>query len=90
MGYETNNALLNLGTVALGLTYYFVRVAIYLIAYGVSRMQVKENEVAKRFKKSLFFGEIISICVEAYIEFLISGYLNMKNEEVLKSVMLGD
>ena len=53
-------------------------------------MQKKENGVAKSFKKSLFFGEIISICVEAYIEFLISGYLNMKNEEVLQSAMIGD
>ena len=42
-------------------------------------MKGNDNKVAETFKKSLFFGDIISICIEAYIEFLISGFLNMKN-----------
>jgi hypothetical protein len=42
-------------------------------------MREKDNKVAKAINKSLFFGDIISICIEAYIEFLISGFLNMKN-----------
>ena len=34
------------------------------------------HEKLKDLKKSLFWGEILIMCIEGYIELLIAGYLN--------------
>jgi hypothetical protein len=63
--------------VALGITYYAVKVVVYLMTYVISKIMKKDNAVTKSFGNSLFFGEAIAICVDAYIELLIAGFLNI-------------
>jgi hypothetical protein len=79
-----------LGSVAIAITYYIIRVVIYIFALLVSKITKKENWIQKTLEKSLFYGDIISICIDAYIELLISGILNWQNPEVIKSPLLGD
>ena len=57
--------------------FFFVRVFILL---PMLSMYVKYknlgHEKLKDLKKSLFWGEILIMCIEGYIELLIAGYLN--------------
>ena len=45
MGYETNSSLLNLGTVGLGLAYYIIKLAIYLVAVALEKYFNEDEEL---------------------------------------------
>lgn len=80
LGYETHNSLLNLGSLWIFLTIYFIRVFIFGFAWLLRRKfkSKKLKKFVKRWKKELFFSDFLAIVLEAYFEFLISGYLNWK------------
>ena len=78
LGYENHNALLNLGSLAIFTYIYFLRVILYFGLTAYVKYSSREVSYWQRLKDSLFYGEILSILLEAYFEFLISGYLQMK------------
>ena len=74
LGYETHNALLNLGSMSIFSFIYYIRL---LILFLVLRPITCLQEYKKSLYKILIFGEILSISVEGYFEFLISGIMNV-------------
>lgn len=77
LGYDSNNSLQLLGSLFIMAVFYFMRVLIY---YPVILCVIRLFKVGKNYgrtlKEQLFFGEIIMINIEAYMELLISGYIN--------------
>ena len=76
LGYETHNALLNLGSLSIYSFVYLVRLMIFFL---VLRNIPYFDEYQKKLYKMLIFGEILSICVDGYFEFLISGIMTVKH-----------
>ena len=81
IGYESHNALQNLGTVALFVFLYFIRILMYIFVFLISKKTGKWKAYKKYLQKKLFYNELITIFIEAYIEFLISGCLTLTYEQ---------
>ena len=74
LGYETHNSLLNLGSISIFSSVYYVRLLfLFLVVRNIPCLE----EYQKRLFKLLIFGEILSISIEGYFEFLISGIMNV-------------
>ena len=58
--------------------FYICRVIFYLFLRLLGTMTKRFKGYTKRTHDSLFYGEILSLLIEAYLEFVISGYLNSK------------
>ena len=43
-----------------------------------------------KISQIVFFSEFISLCIDSYMELLISGFLNLSDLSVLESQLLGD
>mmetsp|Transcript_23187 Transcript_23187/g.35886 ORF Transcript_23187/g.35886 Transcript_23187/m.35886 type:complete len:134 (+) Transcript_23187:3022-3423(+) len=78
LGYETHNSLLNLGSLAIFTFIYTLRVAFFLLLCASSFCTNRFQEKRRSLSQTLFFGEILAILIEAYFEFLLSGYLQLK------------
>ena len=76
IGYESHNALQNLGTVAAFVLLYLVRIFIFVVLVLLSIKYKLFVPFKNNLKRNLFFSEILTIFLEAYIEFLISGCLS--------------
>ena len=77
MGYETHNSILNLGTISILIIIYIIGL-ILLAALKISLVCTGKGQYFyKVLYKKLIFGFIISIFIEAYLEFLIAAYLNL-------------
>ena len=72
IGYETHNTILNLSTLYYVIWLYVAKVVLFLILHVAQRRQ---NWLNKHLKDSLFWGEILTIMIEGYMELYISGYL---------------
>ena len=94
LGYEQHNAILNLGSLAIFSFFYYIKVLFYFLIlkpvvywFGVGK------RLQKSMNKSLFYSDILTLTIEAYIEFLISGYLNMTtrlmstNGEIISNIV---
>lgn len=77
MGYETHNSILNLGSVFLIVLLYFILLFFMVILMVFNKKTGKGGKCLNYFKLKLIFGFIISATLEPYLEFLISGYLNL-------------
>ena len=75
LGYENHNSLLNLGSLAIFSYLYLLRVIFYFMFSIYVKKTRKYEEYLKKLGNVLFYGEIFAILIEAYFEFLISGYL---------------
>ena len=75
LGYENHNSLLNLGSLAIFFYLYLLRIVFYYFMYPIVRITKRFSEWHQKLGEQLFFGEGLSILIEAYFEFLISGYL---------------
>ena len=79
LGYETHNSMSLLGSLFIFTVIYFMRVMLF---YPVVKLFVKITKKGEQYcnqlRDTLFYGEIITISIEAYIELLIAGYLNYK------------
>ena len=95
LGYDSHNSMLNLGSLAIFSFFYFIKLFVY------SAILKPANYFTGRFanriyemKQTLFYRDIIFLVIEAYLEFLIAGYLNLseplttKNGEVV-SIFIG-
>lgn len=74
LGYDSHNVILNLSTLYFVLMYYFVKLAIFLILHLAKR---RENRAYKSLTKSIFWGELIQIMIESFMELYIAGYLEI-------------
>ena len=77
MGYESHNSILNLGTISILIILYFVGLIILAVLKISLVITGKGQYFYKVLFKKLIFGFIISIFIEAYMEFLIAAYLNL-------------
>jgi hypothetical protein len=75
LGYDTHNSLFNLGTCAIFSFIYIFRFFILSLIWIISKLEPRLNKTVQDLKNELIFGEFIVIGIEAYFEFLISGYL---------------
>jgi len=75
LGYETHNSVLNLGSLAIFLALYFLKMLLYLLMEATVRLTGRGQGLAKFLKQGLFFGDILALVIDAYFEFIISGYL---------------
>jgi len=70
---------MNLGTMAFVVMWYLIQVVIFYFVRFLNKNKLlyKGNTVEESLKKKLFYGDLISVFIEGYIEFVISGYLNL-------------
>ena len=78
LGYDTHNSILNLGSLAALSFIYYARLLFYATIVKLFVRMGKLKKLHKEMKKQLFYNEIFYLSVSAYIEFVISGYLNVK------------
>jgi len=94
LGYETHNAMLNLGSLALFTMIYFGEVVLYGALKCLKNYRFVKSNYLSSAKERLFFGDLITLLTDAYFEFLIAGYLQLRaplnstNGETL-SIMMG-
>ena len=76
IGYDSLNIFMNLGTLAFLSAMYFLKVAFVLfIMKPLSYLHKGLKNKYNRYFKQVFFGDLIAILVEGYLEFLISSLL---------------
>mmetsp|Transcript_39108 Transcript_39108/g.59653 ORF Transcript_39108/g.59653 Transcript_39108/m.59653 type:complete len:81 (-) Transcript_39108:947-1189(-) len=77
LGYETHNAILNLGSLSIFLVFYFFKLTLFLLTLCVSKVTGRGKRFAALLSSGLFYGDLIAIVLDAYFEFIISGYLQI-------------
>ena len=75
LGYETHNSILNLGSVFVFALFWFLQVFFYLLL----KLSGRAKRVTIRLHNYLFYGGIISLLLEAYLDFVLSGFLNLQS-----------
>lgn len=80
IGYETHNSLLNLGSLSIFITLYAAKVVLFFLLLMINKgiNNARFSKTIKEWGVSLFFGELVAIVIEAYMEFITSAYLNLK------------
>ena len=78
LGYESHNEILNLGSLAIFLFVYFLKVILFILLLPISSYSPKAKAFKEKMKEGLFFSELISLLLEAYFEMLISTYLQFR------------
>ena len=77
LGYETRNSMLNLGSIAIFLGGWFVKVIMYsTILVPITRFTTKLAKFRHVQRGKLFFNEFLALSSEAYLELLISAVFN--------------
>jgi hypothetical protein len=79
VGYGNHNAFIGLSTLALAVVYYLVRILFVGIFKGLMILAKDKFCTKKIFnflKKGMFFNFILSIFLEGFFDFIISGYIN--------------
>lgn len=78
LGYGSHNSILNLGTLALLSVLYYIRLMFYLfVVKPFVYFTKKGGAYMSKLGDCLFYGELLFLTMEAYLEFLIAGYLNL-------------
>ena len=72
IGYETHNTILNLSTLYFVMWFYLVKVMIFGILHVSNK---RNNRLYMQLRSTLFWGEILTIMMEGFMELYISGYL---------------
>jgi hypothetical protein len=77
LGYESHNSLRLLGSLFIFALLYYVRLFIlYPVVLSISKLWKVGVKYKRDLRNSLFFNEFIVLNLEAYMELLISGYIN--------------
>ena len=77
LGYESHNSLRLLGSLFIFALLYYVRLLLlYPVVLSISKLWKVGVKYERDLKHSLFFNEFIVLNLEAYMELLISGYIN--------------
>ena len=76
LGYESHNAVANLGSIFVFAVLYCFQIILYwlLRLFGFKKLAKIQNYL----KEKLFYSVILQLILDAYLEFLISGMLNMQ------------
>ena len=89
LGYETNNSIMNLGSIFILLCYLVSKLILlglikaFLLISNLFTSKDKMKTLRKFYKRNmndLIFGSFIMLFMEAFMEFIISGILNTSNE----------
>ena len=89
LGYETNNSIMNLGSIFILLCYLVSKLILlglikaFLLISNLFISKDKMKTLRKFYKRNmndLIFGSFIMLFMEAFMEFIISGILNTSNE----------
>ena len=81
MGYESSNFLKNMSTFSIYILFCCSKILIYLILWIISKV-FKFQKIKKIVKKWKFFklvGELIVVCLESYMELLITGFMSVRS-----------
>ena len=79
LGYDSHNSIQILGSFWVFSVFYFMRLIFLLPLVSVlSRCFKKLVTYKQDLKQKLIIGEWVTISLEAYLEFLIAGYLNIQ------------
>jgi len=95
LGYETHNSIFNLGSLAVFLVFFLVRLLMWMLLKLYEYIFKKRVRYTKTLKHELFFSYPILLFTEAYFEWLISGILQLQtiwlttNGEILGQVFGG-
>lgn len=76
IGYETHSSILNLGTLFVLLSCYFLQVFACLILFIYNKITKKGRKTFRKLRNRIFWSSFFGIILDAYIEFLIASYLN--------------
>ena len=77
LGYESHNSLRLLGSLFIFAFLYYVRLLIfYPVVLSIAKLWKVGVKYERDLRHSLFFNEFIVLNLEAYMELLISGYIN--------------
>jgi hypothetical protein len=77
LGYESHASILNLGTLFILLCWWIFRVFVCGLVGLFAYLTGKGKSTYQSLKQKLFWNDLLSVLIEAYIEFIIAGYLNM-------------
>ena len=81
LGYESDNAILNLGSVIVFLGLYMLELVFYVFLIIIMKVFSAKCGPLVRLEKwlydKMFYQEILTLIMEAYLEFVISGVLNV-------------
>ena len=89
LGYETNNSIMNLGSIFILLCYLVSKLILlglikaFLLISNLFISKDKMKTLRKFYKRNmndLIFGSFIMLFMEAFMEFIISGILNTSNK----------
>jgi len=79
LGYGSHNSILNLGSVLVFVCFYFIEVIFYWCIKIYWLITRKLNDFRRKLVYKLFFKEIFGLMLEAYLEFIIAGWLNVQD-----------
>lgn len=78
IGYESHSSIRNLGSLSIFITIYYLKVGLIGILWTMKKTCLGKNPyIIKAYRylcKTAFFSDILAILLDAYFEFLISGY----------------
>ena len=82
LGYETPNSFINLTTVMLVIFFYYFKIIIagfMRILILLTNGQFGTLRFYNILTKHMFFKDMLGVPLEAYLEFLINAYINLKS-----------
>jgi hypothetical protein len=79
IGYTSNNCSNNLGTMYLTLMVYLFQVVFTICLAIVYKTTGKGEKLLRKMESSLFFTGILVMSIEGYMEFYITGYIQVTN-----------
>ena len=81
MGYDSSNFLKNNSTFCIYILFCCSKILFYLILMIVAKF-TKSKRIKKAVKRWKFFrliGELIGVCLETYMEILITGFMSARS-----------
>ena len=79
IGYESHSCIKNLGSLSIFTAIYFAKVALIAVLwipkrFGNAGMSPRFMRFYNSLCRTAFYSEILAILLDAYFEFMISGY----------------
>jgi len=75
VGMETKNFILNCGTMLWAIFFWFFMVLIYYLVKILSRCFKKLEKVKIKLGEIIFFGMLVVLLLESYLEVIIAAFL---------------
>ena len=85
LGYETHNAVLNLGSIGIFSFLYYAKFLFLLAPLKLLRRFKICDSLLKRLVSALIFSEILELNIDGYLEIIIAGVLDWQDNSSLRS-----